>query len=236
MRVRILSYNIHGCIGRGGREDAEAVLEVIRRADADIVALQEVQDNDDADRSFLNALDRLGYASVLHGPTMKKPSGHYGNVLMSRHPVISEERLDLSYPGREPRGAIRARLSVDGAGVEVLATHLGLGMRERRVQLQMLAEVLPDWETESADVVRIGMGDFNEWMPGARTRRLLRRLFGHSPRVATFPAVFPLIALDRIHVRPRSALVLIGAFRGAGANRASDHLPLLAELRLPGVV
>lgn len=233
MRLRILSYNIHGCIGRGRKEDAEAVLEVIRRADADIVALQEVQDDDDAARSFLNALDRLGYAAVIHGPTMRKPGGHYGNVLMTRHPVVSEQRLDISYPGKEPRGAIRARVSIGGMGVEILATHLGLGIRERRAQLRMLADALPDWETEAADVVRIGMGDFNEWMPGARSRRLLGRLFGHSPKVATFPAAFPLIALDRIHVRPRAALAFIGAFRGAGASSASDHLPLLAEVRLP---
>jgi len=233
MRLKILSYNIHGCVGRGGKEDAEPVLEVIRKAGADVVALQEVHDEDDVDRSFLNALGGLGYASVLHGPTMRKGEGRYGNVLMTRQPVIEEERIDLSYRSREPRGAIRARIGIAGMGVEILTTHLGLGIRERRKQLEILAEALPDWRTESEDVVRIGLGDFNEWMPGGKTRRLLHRLFGHSPRVATFPVLFPFIALDRIYVRPSLALADIRAFRETPADRASDHLPLLAEVRLP---
>jgi len=233
MKLRILSYNIHGCVGWGGKEDAGAVLEVIRKSDADIVALQEVHDEDDVDRSFLKALGTLGYASVLHGSTMRKQEGHYGNVLMTRQPVLEEDKIDLSYKGREPRGAIRARIGIEGMTVEILTTHLGLGIRERRTQLEILAEALPDWLKESEDVVRIGLGDFNEWIPGGRTRRLLHRLFGHSPRVATFPAVFPLIALDRIYVRPHEALVGIKAFREEPADRASDHLPLLAEVSLP---
>lgn len=233
MILKILSYNIHGCIGRGGKADPDAVLDVIRNADADVVALQEVHDEDDVDRSFLNALGRLGYDAVLHGPTMRKEGGHYGNVLMTRHPVLEEERIDLSYGKREPRGAIRARIMLAGTGVEILATHLGLGLRERRAQMGILAGKLTDWGKESEDVVRIGMGDFNEWIPGGRTRRLLHRLFGHSPRVATFPAVFPLLALDRIFVRPRTALAEVRAYREAPADRASDHLPLLAEVSLP---
>jgi len=232
MTLKILSYNIHGCVGRGGKEDAEPILQVIRNAKADVVALQEVQDEDDVDRSFLNSLGGLGYASVLHGPTMRKAGGHYGNVLMTRHPVIEEEKIDLSYKQREPRGAIRARIEVGGMRVEILATHLGLGIRERRTQLEILAKVLPDWGGEAEDVVRIGLGDFNEWIPGGRTLRLLHGLFGYSPKVATFPAGFPIIPLDRIFVRPRAALVEVRAYRDLPADRASDHLPLLAEVSL----
>lgn len=233
MLFRVMSYNIHGCIGRGGKKDTEAVLQVIRDADADVVALQEVQDDDDADKGFLKSLTTLGFAHVLHGPTLKKDGGHYGNVLMTRHPVLEEDRIDLSYRSREPRGAIRARIDVSGTGVEILTTHLGLGIRERRTQLETLADKLPEWREESEDALRIGLGDFNEWIPGGRTRRLLHHLFGHSPRVATFPALSPFIALDRIYVRPRSALAGIRAVRNAPADRASDHLPLLAEIRLP---
>lgn len=232
MRLKILSYNIHGGVGRGGKADAEAVVKVIRMADADVVALQEVEDEDEGDRSFLMALNTLGYASVLHGPTMRKKNAHYGNVLMTRHPVLEEDRIDLSYRKREPRGAIRARISVEGKGVEILTTHLGLGIRERRTQLGTLAEALPGWLGGPEDGIRIGVGDFNEWIPGGRTRRLLHRLFGHSPRVATFPAGFPLIALDRIYVRPRAALVEIKTFREPPADRASDHLPLLAIVEI----
>lgn len=230
MNLKVLSYNIHGCIGRSGKEDEEAVLEVIRNADADVVALQEVQDEDAADLSFLRSLHGLGYAAVLHGPTMRKEKGHYGNVLMSRFPVIEEDRIDLSYKEREPRGAIVATIEVVGVKVEIVTTHLGLGIRERRRQLEILSKALPDWRDEPADTVRIGMGDFNEWIPGGRTRRLLHELFGYAPKVATFPSVFPLIALDRIFVRPRTSLRDLKVMKGAGTDDASDHLPLVAEV------
>lgn len=230
--LKVMSYNIHGCIGRGGRESAREVLEVIRNSGADVVALQEVQDEDDAERSFLKALEGLGYETVLHGPTFRKEKGDYGNILMTRHPVMEEQRIDISYKNREPRGAIRARIEVEGVSVEILATHLGLGFRERRTQLGLLAEALPEWRKDSKDAVRIGLGDFNEWMPGGRARRLLHHLLGHSPKVATFPAVFPLIALDRIFIRPKGALSSIWAVSDAPAGTASDHLPLMAEVEV----
>ena len=81
--MRILSYNIHGCVGRDGREDPDRVLEVIQRTDADIVGLQEVHQDD---RDFLRKLEHLPYRSVLYGKTMRKPSANYGNVLLLRDP------------------------------------------------------------------------------------------------------------------------------------------------------
>lgn len=100
------------------------------------------------------------------------------------------------------------------------------------MQLGLLAEALPEWGADVGSAVRIGLGDFNEWVPGGRTRRLLHSLFGHSPKVATFPAAFPLIALDRMFIRPRTALASIRAVREGAAGVASDHLPLLAEVRV----
>ena len=229
--LRVLSYNIHGGIGHRGILDPAAILAVVRAADADLVALQEVDDDPSIEAGLLRALEGLGYPCVLHGPTFYKDAGgSYGNLLLSRLPLLRSELIDLSVPRREPRGAIHAHFTCGAARLEVLTTHLGLGLGERRWQVARLDQLLPDWRTVSAETVRVGLGDFNEWILWGRTRRRLHHLFGHSPRPSTFPARWPFLALDRIFVRPRAALRHLAPIRTEAARRASDHLPLLAEV------
>lgn len=226
--MRLLSYNIHGCIGRRGIVDPEAILAVIREAEADVVALQEVHDNDAIDRGFLHALENaLDYETVLHGPTMRKANADYGNVLLSRKPPIEDERIDLSFPNREPRGAIRATFDWDGHFLEITATHLGLVPSERRAQLRRLAET-PRRETS---MIQVLIGDLNEWFPFGRAGRTLRKRFGRVKTVATFPARFPVFALDRVHVRPDDRVrIEKRTLDGELARTASDHLPLVADI------
>jgi endonuclease/exonuclease/phosphatase family metal-dependent hydrolase len=53
--------------------------------------------------------------------------GHYGNALLTRHPILGHRRLDLSDAGHEPRGALDATIACGGGvSLRVLATHLGL--------------------------------------------------------------------------------------------------------------
>ena len=231
-RLKLLTYNIHGCMGRWGGEHAERVLEVIRSSEADVIALQEVQDDDEEDRSFLTALMGLNYASVIYGPTFRKSKGRFGNILMTRWPVTEMEKIDISASQGEPRGAIRAKININSATLEILATHLGLGIRERRLQLGLLEKALPGWNNDTKGVIRIAMGDFNEWIPKGKNRRILTRFFGKTPKVTTFPSFIPIMALDRIYVRPASALINLKALRTGPAKDASDHLPLMAEISL----
>jgi endonuclease/exonuclease/phosphatase family metal-dependent hydrolase len=72
------------------------------------------------------------------------------------------------------------------------------------------------------------LGDINEWLPLSRPLRWLHGLLGHSPAERSFPARWPLFALDRVWVRPRHALLALGAHRSAEAVEASDHLPVKA--------
>lgn len=229
--MRLLTYNIHGCVGRRGIPDPGAILSVIRQADADVVALQEVHHDDAVDRGFLHALEHdLDYAAVLHGPTMRKDEADYGNVLMTRRVPLTDERIDLSFRRREPRGAIRTRLAWEGRTLEVTATHLGLRPSERRAQLRRLADRAED-EVQAGRIIQILMGDLNEWFPFGRAGRTLRRRFGRVKTVPTFPARFPVFALDRIHVRPDHLVrVEKRTLDSRLARTASDHLPLVADL------
>lgn len=208
--------------------DPGAILAVIREADADIVALQEVHSEDALDRSFLRGLEReLDYPAMLLGPTMRKADASYGNVLLSRRWPAGDERIDLSFPNREPRGAIKAWFDWDGNSVEIIATHLGLLPSERRTQLRRLTEP----SAGACDRIQILMGDLNEWLPCSRAGRTLRRRFGKVKAVPTFPAAFPILALDRIHARPDQRLrIRTRTLDSELARRASDHRPLVAEV------
>lgn len=228
-RFRAVSYNIHRCVGMDGRKDPGRVAEVIRELGADIVGLQEVDSKRGEDGRF-EPMQKLAKESGFHvipGETVLRDDEHYGNLLLTGRRVRGEiRRLDLSLPGREPRGAIDVDLDLEGEPIRVLVTHLGLRPRERRVQVRKLLDVL----MVEPDRLTIVMGDINEWLPGSRTLRWLHGRLGRSPAPRTFPAFFPLFSLDRIWVWPRRALLSIRAHDSPTARSASDHLPLAADI------
>lgn len=230
--IRLLTYNIHGCIGRWRREDPDLVLEVIREADADVVALQEVYDDDAADIRFLRGLEELDYATVIHGYLLENDRGRYGNVLMSRTEPEAVTQVDLDTGGFEPRGAIRFQIARDGGRWDICATHLGLSPGERREQYARLERELALGERPPPGTCQVLLGDLNEWLPRSRFRRTLHRHFPLVSGAATFPARLPFIGLDRIALRGDHGAVRFRRLDQPPADRASDHRPLLAEVEL----
>jgi endonuclease/exonuclease/phosphatase family metal-dependent hydrolase len=227
MRLVVASYNVHGFVGGDGRFDPERIAGVLREIGADVVGLQEVQDR----APVPHALDRLAEAAgahVLRGPTFDRTHGAYGNALLSRLPFGAVERIDLSMPGREPRGGIDAAIETGAEPVRVLATHLGVGARERRFQVRRLVAHLGT----PAPGVRVLLGDMNEWVRGAGALAPLHRVLGRAPGPRTFPATVPLFSLDRVWVHPPGRLRRVWVHRSALARVASDHLPVAAELEL----
>ena len=227
-RFRAATFNIHRCVGTDGRKDPGRIAEVIRELRADIVGLQEVESKRGEDGG-LEPMQKLAKASGFHlipGVTVLRDDEPYGNALLTGRRVREIRRLDLSLPGREPRGAIDVDLDLEGRPIRVLVTHLGLRPRERRAQVRMMLDVL----TVEPDRLTIVMGDFNEWLPGSRVLRWIHSRLGKSPARPTFPAFFPLLSLDRIWVWPRRALLSVRAHDSPAARIASDHLPLAADV------
>lgn len=225
MRLVIATYNVHRCVGRDGRFNPGRVGSVINELHADVVALQELEWRPEAALHVLNELARnTGYTPVA-GPTLFRADGHYGNALLTRLAIRRVDRLDLSVPDREARGAIDAELLAGEGAVRVLATHLGLRAGERRTQLKRLLDAL-----HGTSMPTVLMGDLNEWFLWGRPLQWLRRHFGRAPAPATFPARWPVFALDRIWVEPVQMLREVHAHRSALARLASDHLPLRGVL------
>jgi len=226
MQVRVATYNVHQCVGRDGRRDPKRICAVLEALDADVVTLQELEWDPAGALHLLEDFSRaLGYQPIA-GPTLLRAKGHYGNALLTRLPIVQHELLELTVNGHEPRGAIDVILDTGSRPLRVMATHLGLWPYERRRQMRRLLERLD----RAPQVPTVLMGDLNEWFLWGRPLRWLRARFGATPAPLTFPSAFPLFALDRIWVRPRDLLADLGVRKDTQARRASDHLPVVAEL------
>lgn len=225
MSFRIATYNVHRAVGADGRADPARIVRVVQELNADVVALQEVGFRPDEPGHFLDLLQDATSMRVVEGVTLRDDRGHYGNALLSRLALREVRRLDLTVRGREPRSAIDVEVDA-GSPVQLLATHLGLRPFERRDQVRRLLRAL---ETSPAPV-KVLLGDLNEWFLWGRPVRWLKRVFGETAALPTFPAKRPVLALDRLWVVPPSALVRLSVHDTPLARIASDHLPLVGEI------
>ena len=220
--LRIASYNVHSCRGTDGKKDAQRIVKVIEELGCDTIGLQEV------DYRLDYIAQKLGMQAI-PGLTLARHDGPFGNALLTRRKVLEVRRLGFTYSRREPRNALDVDLEVNGETVRVIVTHLGLWPAERRYQVKKILELVR--ATPSYERV-IVLGDINEWLPLGRPLRWMNALFGRCPAERSFPSRWPLVALDRVWVRPRHALLALKAHRSPLAELASDHLPVKAIIAL----
>ena len=219
---RVATWNIHSAIGSDGRHDPERVVGVVRALDTHVMAVQEVDSRINGRDGFLE-LQAGGDLAAVQSKTIVAPNGEYGHMLLSRWPVERSMTHDLSMPGREARSAIDAVLDTGRQRLRVIATHLGLRLRERRRQVEILVGLLE----QEQNLPTLVLGDFNEPTgTGPASRRFAARL-ACAGRWRTYPSAGPVLPLDRIwHSRN---LALVRSRVATEARRASDHLPLVAE-------
>lgn len=225
--LTVVSYNIHRGRGLDRRVDLDRILEVLWQTEPDVVGLQEV---------FSSQAGRVGRdlgMEVVMGPIRSGASGHYGNAVLTRLAVKHHRPFDLSRVGREPRGGLRVDLEAGRTILHLFNVHFGLTFAERREQVERLLhrEIL---RAPGLLGPRILLGDFNEWLPGPVARRLRREFgFEHARARRTHPAPFPLFPLDRIFWDAAFLGGRLHVHRSPLARVASDHLPVVARLRLP---
>lgn len=231
-RLSVASFNIHRCVGTDRLYLPRRTAAVIRGLDADIIGLQEVDSRLPAGPG-MNQLDFLALLTgnrAVSGPCFADERGCFGNALFTALPILSFRLVDMSIPGKEPRGIINAVLGFQGTEVRVLVTHLGRRGPERRFQVGRLKEVLD----EDRQRVTVLLGDFNEWLPRSRCSRLLSSCFGRRLHRPTYPSLLPFLSLDRIWVLPETVKARVEAYSTPLARLASDHLPIRAEIEWEG--
>lgn len=223
-----MTYNIHAAKGVDGSCDLPRIADVIRSYAPDLVALQEV----DVGRSRSGSIDQgheLGAMldmSAVFAPTLEKNGERYGIATLSRLPILEQRTIRLplhEHRRSQPRCALVTRHRWDGGDLEIINTHLSVLFRERPGQVAAIA-------AEMAGEALVIMGDFNctPWSPAYR---LLSRGMKSATRFArTWPSPAPIVPIDHIFFRGRLGVVSAGAWTGGPARKASDHLPVVAEL------
>ena len=248
-RLRLVTYNVRHCRGTDGRVAPERIARVIADLEPDIVALQEV----DVGRARTDGLDQaeeiarlVGMFSHFH-PALHIEEERYGDALLTHLPSRLR-RADalpglLQRPGLEPRGALWVEMTAGDVALQVLTTHFGLLGAERIAQAEALLG--PDWLGDPAcRAPTVLLGDFNATGWSRAYRRLGRRLTDARRLTgerrwrrggASFPSRFPLLRIDHVFVSERVAVERVAVVDTPLARQASDHLPVLAEIRIgPG--
>jgi endonuclease/exonuclease/phosphatase family metal-dependent hydrolase len=230
--IRVVTYNIHTCVGLDRRYDPARIAAVLCEIDADIACLQEVG----ARRRIERQADQWAYLGEATGCKVilggGNGRGRFDNAILTRFPVLSARSLDLTVAGYQPRGAIDADLLIGNRVLRVIATHFGLRAGERRLQANRLMMALGEsWtpDRRSADAMLL-MGDLNEWRGRSGAIRTFDRHLGPSPAARTFPSWMPVLALDRIYADGPAVLRDVSVYRSPLARLASDHLPLVGSL------
>lgn len=224
--IRLVTWNVHSCIGTDGVHDPGRTARVICALDPDVLALQEV----DSRLRPYNGLDVFTYLRkaiggyALEAKSISTTDGHYGQLLISRWPLHSSRVHDISVKGREPRKVLEARVDLPSGPLRVIAAHLGLNGSERHRQFGALAEI----SRTDAGTPQVLMGDFNDWRARGQGHRVLSAIFDSYTLHRTYPARWPLLPLDRIWCRPGHLVARSWASRST--RLASDHLPLAADL------
>ena len=218
--LRVLSYNVHGL-----RDDRAALTGLVRDLAPDVVVVQE------APRRFRWRHKCAALADAVDMVVAVGGMPALGNLLLVTLRVNVHETWCLRYPltpGRHLRGAAFARCSVRGAQFSISGSHLGTDPVERPAQAA-------EWKAALAAIEGplIAAGDLNEG-PGGGAWRTLADGFvtAESPKL-TFPATLPRQRLDAVFVSPDISVDKYDVIETDQAVRASDHLPVLADLRLP---
>lgn len=240
--IRLLTYNVHSCIGLDGKLSPQRIARVIARYDPDVVALQEV----DVGRARTGGVDQAGLIAgllemLMHfHPVLSLEEEQYGDAVLSRLPmrVVRAGRLPPlpRQPPLEPRGAVWVEVGQGDRTLQVVNTHLSLHPRERALEVEALLG--PGWLGGiEAGAGAVLCGDFNAlaWFPVCRRiARTLRDVqvgrFGHRPR-NTFWGRFPLGRIDHVFVDPALEVRHVEVPDDALTRVASDHLPVIVDLQ-----
>ncbi len=258
--IRVATYNVHACVGTDGQRSESRIAEVIASLDADIIGLQELDLNRrrsaGIDQAGLIA-EQLGWTRHFH-PAMSRAEEQYGDAILSRHPMTLLQAAplpsDAPFYCRETRAALWVDVETPLGRIHVFNTHFGLGRLERLAQARLL--IGPEWLGRvPTNEPLIALGDFNS-RPGSAAHRAIadrlrdaRSFFDPQPALRSFPTLSglsrlvstavprlrgPQLAIDHIFLNEHLQATGIEVVMNSKTRLASDHFPVVAEIRLAG--
>lgn len=242
--LRVLTYNVHRWLGTDRKIAPGRTAEVIAACGADIVALQEVR----LGRSRIGGLDQAEAVARALGmelhfqPTVRIMGEQFGLAILTGLPSRRVKGGALPMLTRktvpEVRGALWVAVEIGGESLQIVNTHLSLlSDRERLIQAEALIgeEWLGGAEQRGPAVL---VGDLNAGPRSKAYKHLAGRmrdvqLAAPVPcRLNTFHTRLPLRRIDHVFVSEGIRVAAVEAVRTPLARVASDHVPLMADLRL----
>lgn len=245
--LRILTYNIHKGFSAGNRRFVlQQIREELRKADVDIVFLQEIQGQHIVHESriedwppasqFEYMADRI-WSHYAYARNAIYNAGHHGNAILSKYPFVEWENLNVSSVRWASRSLLHGIVNIPEAGkkLHVICVHLDFLPVQFSRQIRILNDRIRD--SVPPDEPLILAGDFNDWR-GQVSKRLavdlgLNEIF-HTMQgryAKTFPAWWPILSVDRIYYRGVTP-VDCACFRHYPWYKLSDHSPLYAKFEV----
>lgn len=243
--LRIATFNIHkGYTHFNAHFSLHHQRDLLHKLNTDIVFLQEVQDQHYQHPKRFNKWPIKGQVNFLadnlwkdyrYGKNATYPEGHHGNALLSKLPIIHSENHDISVNALEQRGMLHCVIEIANWNTQLhcICLHLGLLANWRKQQLDKISHYIAQQVPNNAPL--IVAGDFNDWSTRAGSTFAnhlgLSEVFEHSTGklARSFPAVLPILRLDRIYTR---GLMIQHAQVHGGVSHAglSDHAVLTASI------
>jgi len=248
--LRVMTYNVHSCIGMDGKLSPQRIARVIAQYQPDIVALQEL----DVIRARTEGVDQAHFiAQILEMDHHFHPVIHleeecYGDAILTHLPMslIKTDHFPLpinAKPRLEPRGVLWVKIEFQGKIINVMNTHLGLTPSERSIQVDALLS--REWLTHpDCHESMILCGDFNA-APWQSTYRRLSTVLNdvqiknvNSRQVKnnksqnTFSSRYPMVRIDHIFIDESIQVKKFKVAMTSLTSVASDHLPLIVDLEI----
>ena len=237
--LRIITYNIHRCIGRDHKLSPERISDVIAAHWPDIVALQEV----DCGQVRPALYDQAALiAQQLNFPEVWIERERCGNAVISRYPMKRVKAGGLHRVCRwhtlARRGALWVEVAAFGTRIQIINTHLGLTPASRLNQARVLAG--PEWlGSPDCRPPVILCGDFNT-QPGSTVFKLLEdklinveKLKLNGDQEKTWPSSHPILSYDHIFISDDLVVDAVLVPADKLSSMASDHLPFFVQTTMP---
>lgn len=236
MQIKVITFNIHHGRGTDGRLNLNRTAEAIEESEADLIALNEV------DRYFSrrsNYVDQVSWlaerlkmyyafgAAITINSKNRTTARLYGNALLSRYPIVSENNYLMDSGLIEGRTLLEAYILLKQKPLKMYVTHLSLNPRSRRKQIDFITSKV--MEEQHPVIVA---GDWNIRSGGKAWWTIARVLqdctVAANTRCPTFPSLRPIFQLDYIFASRTIQVASVDIIKKIPA--ASDHLPLIATL------
>ncbi len=244
--IRVMTYNIHkGMDFFGSRNITQGIKTAIQRVNPDVVFLQEVIGASQLVKHRLDPWPSTAQFEFLadsiwphfaYGKNAVYSDRDHGNAILSRYPIIFNERIDVSTNRFEKRGLLHAVCEIPRSDrqLDLICVHNDLLEIGRNRQIHALVQRIT--ASVNKDRPLIVAGDFNDWRQSSskRLKSMLpvqeahHKVHGHYAR--TFPVFFPMLPLDRIYYMNLTA-VDAQTHLGSPWGSLSDHAALQADFR-----